>query len=502
MQAKREGFMVNIKLVGWALGLSLLLGCGLVDRAIVEADPATLATPTVTAAPTHTATSSALSAGVSADTAVTTDMVAGERTIGDPYAPELGNTGYDVLHYTIQVNLDPAQPYELAGVVTIEAVAALDNLGEMSLDFIGFEIDELLVNAQPAHFRREEGKLVITLPEPLASEEQFQLTIRYQGKAEQARSPYVGFASWLGLFYARENTIYVLSEPDGARYWFPNNDHPRDKATYRFEITVPEGLTAVANGRLIAQENNTFIWEHDYPMASYLATVVVGEYERLDGQSPAGVSLRDYVFPGSQPSFERATTATGEAIDWMSDLLGVYPYEEFGFVSVHAPGVSLETQTMVLLSTGMFDENTAVHELAHMWFGDWVSLDSWGEMWRNEGFATYISFMWENRDDPEGLELQMEGIRAFLEDNDEWGKPLRNPPPAELFSAYTYIGGALMVHELRQEMGDDAFFAGLKTYFQQYGHGTASDEEFIAVMETAAGKPLTAFFNRWLGGSN
>ncbi len=500
MQAKREALMANIKLVGLALGLSLVLGCGLVDRTIVEADPATLATPTVTAAPTHTATSSALSAGVSPGTAVTTDMVAGERTIGDPYAPELGNTGYDVLHYTIQVNLDPAQPYELAGVATIEAVAALDNLGEMSLDFIGFEIDELLVNGQPANFRREEGKLVITLPEPLASEEQFQLTIRYQGKAEQARSPYVGFASWLGLFYARENTIYVLSEPDGARYWFPNNDHPRDKATYRFEITVPEGLTAVANGRLIAQENNTFIWEHNYPMASYLATIAVGEYVRLDSQSPAGVPLRDYVFPMSQPPFERATTATGEAIDWMSDLFGVYPYEEFGFVSVHAPGVSLETQTMVLLSTGMFDENVAVHELAHMWFGDWVSLDSWGEMWRNEGFATYISFMWENRDDPEGLELQMEGIRAFLEDNDELGKPLRNPPPAELFSAYTYIGGALMVHELRQEMGDDAFFAGLKTYFQQYAHGTASDEEFIAVMEAAASKSLAAFFSRWLAG--
>ncbi|MBX3060419.1 MAG: M1 family metallopeptidase, partial [Anaerolineae bacterium] len=310
------------------------------------------------------------------------------------------------------------------------------------------------------------------------------------------------FASWLGLFYARDDTLYILSEPDGARYWFPNNDHPRDKASYRFEITVPEGLTAVANGRLLAQENNTFIWEHDYPMASYLATIVVGEYERLDGQSPAGVPLRDYIFPGSQPEFERATAATQEALDWMSDLFGDYPYEEFGFVAVHAPGVSLETQTMVLLSTGMFDENTAVHELAHMWFGDWVSLDSWGEMWRNEGFATYISFMWENRDDPEGLELQMEGIRAYLEDSNEWGKPLRNPPPAELFGAYTYIGGALMVHELRQEMGDDAFFSGLKTYFQQYGHGTASDDEFIAVMEDAAGKPLDAFFNRWLEGSN
>jgi aminopeptidase N len=119
-------------------------------------------------------------------------------------------------------------------------------------------------------------------------------------------------------------------------------------------------------------------------------------------------------------------------------------------------------------------------------------------MWRNEGFATYVSFLWEFRDDPEGLELQMEGIRAYLEDSGDMGKPLRNPPAEDLFSSYTYVGGALMIHELRQEMGDEAFFAGLKTYFARYAHGTASDDEFIAVMEEAAGKSLTAFFEEWL----
>lgn len=504
MQAKIEVHMANIKLLGLGLMMVWLVGCGLGRGPIIEADPATLATATATpvmaATAVPTATNPSVNTAAPSDTAVTTDVVAGERSIGDPYAPELGNTGYDVLHYTLQLNLDPTLKYELTGMTTIDAVAAWDNLGEMSLDFIGFDIDELLVNGRPADFRREEGKLVITLPEPLASEERFQLTIRYQGKTVQERSPYVGFASWLGLFYERENTIYILSEPDGARYWFPNNDHPRDKATYRFEITVPEGYTAVANGQFIGEENNTFIWEHNYPMASYLATIAVGEYERLDAESPAGLPLRDYVFPINRSEFERATASSREAIDWMSDLFGAYPYEEFGFVSVHAPGVSLETQTMVLLSTGMLDEQTAIHELAHMWFGDWVSLDSWGEMWRNEGFATYISFMWEFRDDPEGLELQMEGIRAFLEDNNELGKPLRNPLPANLFSAYTYIGGALMVHELRQEMGDDAFFAGLRNYFQQYGHGVASDDEFITVMETAASKSLDTFFRYWLLG--
>ncbi len=499
--------MVNIKLTGLVWGILFLVACG--QGPVVEAGPAVLATTAVTAEPAiaHTATATApsttsvpTSTTDVPDTAVRGGIVAGGRSIGDPYAPELGNTGYDVRHYTLQLTLDPALEYEIEGVATIDLVAALDNLGEVSLDFMGFDIDELLVDGQPADFRREAGKLIVTLPKLLASEEQFQIIVRYHGQTVQDPSPYVGFASWLGLFYERDNTIYILSEPDGARYWFPNNDHPRDKATYRFEITVPEGMTAVANGRLISQENNTFIWEHNYPMASYLATVAVGDYERIETLSPTGIPVRDYVFSDSRAEFEQATAASQAAIDWMGDLFGDYPYEEFGYVAVHAPGVSLETQTMVLLSTGMLDEQTAIHELAHMWFGDWVSLDSWGEMWRNEGFATYTSFLWEYRDDPEGLELQMEGIRAFLEDNDELGQPLRNPPPADLFSGYTYFGGALMIHELRREMGDDAFFAGLQTYFQQYGHGTASDEQFIAVMEAAAGKSLADFFNRWLGG--
>jgi aminopeptidase N len=118
-------------------------------------------------------------------------------------------------------------------------------------------------------------------------------------------------------------------------------------------------------------------------------------------------------------------------------------------------------------------------------------------MWRNEGFATYVQIMWENRDDPEGLDLEMEGVRASVEAN-ELNFPLGNPPAEYLFNFNVYYGGAVAVHELRQEMGDEAFFAGLRLYFQRYGGGTAGDAEFQAVMEEAAGKSLDAFFNQWI----
>ncbi|MEJ2747447.1 MAG: M1 family aminopeptidase, partial [Anaerolineae bacterium] len=161
------------------------------------------------------------------------------------------------------------------------------------------------------------------------------------------------------------------------------------------------------------------------------------------------------------------------------------------------PGASMETQTMVLLASSMTGQRTAVHEMAHMWFGDWVSLDSWQEMWRNEGFATYVTMMWENRGDPEGLDLEVAGaLASAVENNSHY--PLGNPPPENLFGFNTYYEGAAMVHALRQEVGDEAFFAGLRAYFQQFGGSTASDSQFQAVMEKASGQPLDAFFAEWL----
>ncbi len=490
-----QGFLMK----KWALGVLLLLlvACGRLNKA-GERETAVSSPPPL---PTNTPPA-ALSPELDFE------FVSGKPSIGDPYAPELGNTGYDVQQYTLRLQLDPDEEF-IVGDVTIDAMATVDNLGELFLDFVGFEIERLLVNGVAADFYRQDGKLGVLLPNLLVAEEAFTMEIMYRGEPDLSASSFVGFQDgYVGIFYPK-NSIYVLAEPDGARYWFPNNDHPRDKALFRFEFTVPEGQTAVANGTLVeiidaapledGRSGRTFIWEHTYPMATYLATVAVGEYERIEDRSPEGIALRHYTFANEKGKVVRETAVTGEAIDWMSDLFGTYPYEEYGYVTVYAPGVSLETQTMVLLSTDMINENTIVHELAHMWFGDQVSLDSWGEMWRNEGFATYLSFVWEYREDPEGLELYMAGLEQAVKENDKANPTLvRNPPPLELFGFNSYIKGALIVHELRQEMGEEPFWAGLKTYLATYAGSSASDEQFQTIMEGAAGKELDEFFTFWL----
>ena len=465
----------------------------------IPAETAVPEQPTTSLQPTPTlALESELTATESVEIAPTAIPIL--TSIGDPYAPELGNLGYDVQVYDIQLAIDPTLA-TIEGGVQITAVAT-DPISQISLDFVGYDISEIRVNNVVASFSRDVSKLFIALPKPLDANDTFTIAIQYGGSPLSEPSRFVQFAPSLGLYFVDNETAYILSEPDGTRNWLPNNDHPRDKAEFRFEITVAEGLTAVANGVLkdvVPDDsgNQTYIWEHEGPMATYLATIAVGKYVRIDDRSPNGVLLRHYIFPENQESFERAASITGEAIDWMSDLFGAYPFENFGFVTADAPGASLETQTMVILSTRMIGQVTVIHELAHMWFGNWVSLDSWSEMWRNEGFATYVSLMWEHRDDPEGLELEMAGIKSAVEEN-EPSYALGSPPPELLFSFNTYFGGALMVHELRQTVGDDAFFDGLKLYFERYGGGTATDAQFQAVMEEVSGQALDAFFEAWL----
>jgi aminopeptidase N len=425
-------------------------------------------------------------------------------TAGDPYTPELGNSGYDVQRYTLALALNPENTalYKVKASTLIEGLAT-HPLDEIWLDFIGFEITELLLDGENVHYQRLGDKLVIVPSMPIQVGESFKLSVAYNGHPEIRQSPYVPYDDHLGFFYSGGENLYVLTEPDGARFWFPCNDHPIDKATFRFEITVPEGYTAVANGVLLEDDilekgSERFVWEHNYPMATYLAMVAVGRYVRMDSVSPSGIPLRHYVFPNYHLNFDVQMAFVGEALDWMSDLFGPYPFEAFGFVSVASYGVSMETQTMVLLDTGMIDQETIVHEMTHMWFGDWVSLASWGEMWRNEGFATYFQWYYPYRDDPAGFERVMR-----LRTQDVLGQPnlesLGNLSPPNLFGYEAYNKGALAVHALRQEMGDEAFFSGLRRYFELYGGGVASDAEFKAVMETAAGISLDGFFAAWIG---
>jgi aminopeptidase N len=488
MQKSRPLLPIFIRFI--IISILPLLSCSiLTNTPAIQLDPLTTQSDTPTFTPSPQATPSA-----------TLATIENPGSIGDAFAPELGNSGYDIQHYDLRLSLSPETPYIIESEINIQAITT-HTISEIWLDFIGFDIDALSLDSKPVEFNRRNDKLIISLPSNLTVDQSFTLNIRYHGTVVRRQSRYVPFVDHLGLFYTDKNT-FVASEPDGARFFFPCNDHPLDKATFAFEIIVPDGYIAVANGILterIAPGNGqiTYKWLHDYPMATYLATVAVGKYIRLDSSSPNGIPLRHYIFPENEVAFKQYLPLIGEAIDWMSATFYPYPFEVFGYTTVSGLGASLETQTTVILDSNMINQDTILHELAHMWFGDWVSLDSWGEIWRNEGFATYFQMYYPLRDDPDQFDQEMALLTASVIEHPEL-QPLNLITPDNLFGFESYIKGAVAVHALRQTMGDEAFFRGLQKYFKAFGGSTASDTDFRSVMEEAAGISLEGFYEDWI----
>lgn len=507
MQASRRAVQGRVAL--GIIVLSLLSGCSMAGAA-GEAGPvaasSALSPPTATvpvATPTLVVEASPT---LAPQPTATIPLFSGRPSIGDAFAPDLGNTGYDVQHYDLDLAFYP-EARRVEGSATIQAVTTEASLRQISLDFIGYEISALTVGGTPANFWREDGKLWLEFPEPLITAgSPFSLTVQYAGTPEEVDSPYIHYADYLGLILLPNGTFYTLSEPDGARYWFPANDHPLDRATFRTRYTVPRGIAAIGNGQLVdsqlstmpdGSDGTTFVWELDAPMATYLVLAAGGHYTRMDDVAPNGIPLVFYYFPELEEEYLEAVDVTGEAMVWLSERLGPYPFDSYGQATYYAMGISMEMETMTLLSYQMLDETTVVHELIHSWFGNWVGIDSWGDTWRKEGLATYLEMLWRTRNNP----AELDNLIADLEEEvAEKGNsyPLDLPPQHRIMSFDSYSRGALLMHALHEELGDEAFFAGLRLYVENNG-GTSSDQEdFQAALEAASGKSLQDFFARWL----
>lgn len=432
--------------------------------------------------------------------------VAGPLTRGDPLAPDLGNGGIDVQHVALDLVIDP-RAGTLQGSAVLAIRATMHRLASFALDAHSLNIQRVLVNGEDAPFTLEGDKLIIALPAPLDYGTQFRAEIAYDARPQPFRSRFMPFFD-IGMFFA-SNQVFTLSEPDGARTWFPGNDHPSDRATYEFRLTVPAPLIAVANGQLVKtvrydDGTRSFVWRMTEPMASYLALVVVGDYLAIKGRTAGGIPLQHYVYPDRADDARRVFGHTGEVLDALADLLGPYPYSSYGHVVVPQNSMALETQTM----TAMPDATLAAseldvfpllaHELAHSWFGNAVTLGSWGDIWLNEGFATYIEWLArENRLSAEaGIAARTAAEQSLLADTR--ATPLAYPLPEELFGTASYNKGAWLLHMLRGVIGDDAFFTFLRTYARQFRDRPTSTLDVWRLAERVSGQDLAWFFGQWL----
>jgi aminopeptidase N len=457
---------------------------------------ATVAAATAIAA--HEGSNEPSETAVASTTTSSTDPAgrAGAGGVGDPYFPDAGNGGYDVDHYVLDLTWDPTRQH-LNGTTSIRAVAT-EALASFSLDLIGLDVTAVEVDDGAARWERpDEHELVVTPSRTLRAGATFTAVVRYGGTP----APIAGPAPLEPGLVTDGREVYVASEPNGAATFFPSNDHPTDKATYEIRVTVPDDLDVAANGLLrdtIANESvgtETWVFDAPDPMATYLVQVVVGNLRVEELPGPGGLPIRNVYDEDAAGDVSATFEPQGEMIDFFDDLFGPYPFAGYGAVVVDEDlGFALETQTLSLFGSDAAGEPVVAHELAHQWFGDHVSLGRWQDIWLNEGFATYAQWLWsEHRGAATVDEIALAAARTPGLD-----VPPADPGPHQLFHNSVYLRGALTLHVLRHELGDDGFFEVLRTWVDRYGGASATSADFEAHAAEVGGGDLQSLFDAWL----
>ncbi|WP_020548206.1 M1 family metallopeptidase [Embleya scabrispora] len=427
---------------------------------------------------------------------------AGGSGVGDPYFPDDGNSGYDVADYDVRVAYDPARPDHLTGDTTVTATATA-RLDRFDLDLEGFEVGSVTIDGTPAKSFSRSGahELVITPARRIAKGARFAVRVRYSGRP-------VG-KSWHRLADGAAN---VTGEPHSATAWYPANDHPSDKATFRLTATVPEAWTVVGNGRpgpttSSAKGWKTHRWYEDRPLATYLSTIAIDKFTVRTSKLADGTPVINAYSPGI-PIDPGTEALLPEIIDFLAAKFGPYPFSSAGFIAVNgepgAPGGpgALETQSRPTYIGPVFD-SSLVHEYTHQWFGNSVSFTDWRDGCLAECVAQYAGQLWDEKG---GADLDTGFYRSMIEESGRnpafWSVRLYDPGPGKELDQALYFKGSMMMHALRRTIGDDAFFGTLRQWQQEHRYGNASWPQFEELTRKVSARPdLTGFFDAWVRGT-
>ncbi|MFJ2237286.1 M1 family metallopeptidase [Streptomyces sp. NPDC087859] len=438
----------------------------------------------------------------------------GPETLGDAVFPSLGNDGYRVSAYHLDLAYDATT--RLVDATATLSITPTQDLSRFSLDALGLEIRTVTVAGAAAAFEQAGEKLRITPAEPPAADLPVDVTVAYS--ADPRRT--LAHTAWVPT----PDGFAVCPQPDSAHTVFPCNDHPADKADFTFRVTVPAGLRGVASGGLVSTEElgdgrTAYTYRSREPMATELVQITVGDYVIKDRPGPNGLPLRDVVPTARAAALEPALALTPNLVSWIEQRLGAYPFETYGLLPCNNDAsdafdfTGLETQTLTLYKPNYLLQaepkigSHMMHELVHSYFGNSVSPATWSDLWLNEGHADFYGLLYRYErgwTDSLGLVTMEARMKDTYARGDQWRKssgPVASPNAANLFDSQRYLGGVLVLYALRQLVGETVFTGIERTFLERFRNSSAATDDYIAVASEVSGTDLSGFLRDWLYGT-
>ncbi len=420
----------------------------------------------------------------------------------DPYMPDQGTEAYRVLHYDLELDYKLASN-RLSGRAVLD-VTAQREMAAVVLDLAGLRVVKVLLDGKKVRrFNQRAEQLVVTPETALVPGKTSRLEIRYEGNPEPRRGLW-GDVGWEEL----TDGVLVAGQPNGAPSWFPCNDHPRHKSSYRIAVTTDADYRAVSNGRLTSHtrksSRETWVYEQDEPMATYLATVQIGRYA-LISMSDDGPGVPQKV----AVSAELSTAALAglrrqpEMMRLFVRSFGPYPFEDYTVVVADDDlEIPLEAQSLSIIGRNHLtpdweSQRLIAHELSHQWFGNSLTLAAWRDIWLHEGFACYAEWLWSEESGSHSVVQRARSAWKGLAEDEE-DLMIGDPGPELMFDDRVYKRGALALHVLRQACGDIAFFALLHEWTRTRSHGSVSTAEFLLTGKRVTGLDVEALLHPWL----
>jgi len=409
---------------------------------------------------------------------------------------------YDVLLYDIDMIIVP-DSQKIVANTSIGFVLTIDLENTLVFDFAGLQLNSVFLDSVQVSGSVNDELLIINLETPLMAGDTHLVRFYYQGTPEK------------GLYFrsnsANDLVIYSHNEPYDAHFWFPCKDDPSDKAKLVMTVTVPDPFIILSNGVFIEKTDadsqySRYVWQEDYPIATYLISIAASSYLITTNTftwEDVDLLLEYYVYPIDLDRGASALELVIDMLDFYSSYIGDYPFFSDKYSMSEVPlkeASAMENQTATTMGDFvMDDEEVIAHELAHQWWGDALTPQSFVDIWLNEGFATYFDALFtEYKYGEEAFLKRMDDFYNYIVSDGSIAYPIYNPPPQYLFGRAVYMKGAWVLHMLRNVVGDQIFKEITQQYYEEYNHLNVTTGQFIEVVESVSGQSFYAFFDQWL----